>query len=81
MATNKKQQNIELGNPSEVLAGVLVNFQDSYLEMLDDGLNKDAFRELGKTIRCLSQALADSSFSEIADDDNELELDFEDDDD
>lgn len=79
MAALKKQAELQLDNPSEALAHVLVNFQEPYLELLDDGINRDAYQELGKTIRCIAQALSET-FADVSNDEEDFD-DFGDGDD
>lgn len=77
MAAITNNQSVNLGNPQEVLADCLIKTHCIYLGLIDQGFSSDLYREVGRTVRCLAQALAEASitYDEIDDDvdDNGLE--------
>lgn len=77
MATVKKFD-FEYVDGTQTLAESLGMLLKPYVDLLDDGLNSNAYQELGKTIRSLASSLAEASFSNIEDDEELPELEDDD---
>ena len=56
-----KNQSIDIGNATEVLANCLMESTKAYLTLVDEGFSSDLYREVGRTVRSLAQALVDAS--------------------
>ena len=56
-----KNRSIDIGNATEVLANCLMESTKAYLTLVDEGFSSDLYREVGRTVRCLAQALVDAS--------------------
>ena len=56
-----KNRSIDIGNANEVLANCLLKSHQAYLTLVDEGFSSDLYREVGRTVRCLAQALVDAS--------------------
>ena len=69
--TNDQSNNINTGNSAEVLASCLLKSHNTYLNLVDEGFSSDLYREVGRTVRCLAQALVDAGmpYDEDIDDD------------
>ena len=59
MAAITNNQSINIGNATEVLANCLLKSHETYLNLVDEGFSSDLYREVGRTVRCLAQALVD----------------------
>ena len=59
MAAITNDQSINIGNATEVLANCLLKSHQTYLNLVDEGFSSDLYREVGRTVRCLAQALVD----------------------
>ena len=59
MAAVTNNQNINTDNATEVLANCLLKSHETYLNLVDEGFSSDLYREVGRTVRCLAQALVD----------------------
>ena len=57
--TNDQSTNINTGNATEVLSSCLLKSHQAYLSLVDEGFSSDLYREVGRTVRCLAQALVD----------------------
>ena len=57
--TNDQSTNINTGNATEVLGHCLVRSHEAYLNLVDEGFSSDLYREVGRTVRCLAQALVE----------------------
>ena len=69
--TNNQSININTGNATEVLTHCLLKSHQTYLNLVDEGFSSDLYREVGRTVRCLAQALVDAGmpYDEDIDDD------------
>ena len=61
MTAITNDENINIGNATEVLANCLMETTKAYLTLVDEGFSSDLYREVGRTVRCLTQALVDAS--------------------
>ncbi len=61
MTTVTNYQNINIGNPCEVLASILIQTHDTYVDAVSAGQSPDAYKELGHTVRILAQSLAEAA--------------------
>ena len=61
--TNDQSNNINTGNATEVLGHCLVRSHEAYLNLVDEGFSSDLYREVGRTVRCLAQALVDAGMT------------------
>jgi hypothetical protein len=70
MAAITKNQSINIGNAGEVLANCLLKSHQTYLTLVDEGFSSDLYREVGRTVRCLAQALVDAgmTYDEVGED-------------
>jgi len=59
MAAVTNNQNINTDNATKVLANCLLKSHETYLNLVDEGFSSDLYREVGRTVRCLAQALVD----------------------
>ena len=57
--TKNHSININTGNAMEVLGHCLVRSHEAYLNLVDEGFSSDLYREVGRTVRCLAQALVE----------------------
>jgi len=58
--TNDQSININLGNATEVLSNCLLKSHQTYLNLVDEGFSSDLYREVGRTVRCLAQAIVEA---------------------
>ena len=54
-------EGINVANATEVLANCLLKSHQAYLTVVEDGFSSDLYREMGRTVRSLAQALVDVS--------------------
>ena len=68
--TKDQSNNINIGNATEVLSSCLLKSHQTYLNLIDEGFSSDLYREVGRTVRCLAQALVDAGmpYDEVGED-------------
>lgn len=79
------EQDTSLVNREQLLISCLESAHETYLKLLETFASPKAYRELGKTIRCLVQTLGenDPAYDEVSEDTDDFDNDdamFDDDD-
>ncbi len=71
MAIEADDTSVDFGNPVEVLGLCLLKTTNLFIELAGDGINRDAYREVAKTVRCLTHALESLQLSNDFGDDGD----------
>jgi len=68
MTIEVDETTVDYGNPVEVLGLCLLKTTNLFIELAGDGINRDAYREVSKTVKVLAKTLESLQFSnEFAD--------------